>query len=372
MSSQNIYAGLSTEDANTLHGILSTSDYKMVRTFLSKLPRPDVEALIQEHQGKGKLPVRDVPRPAEPTLPAGAEDIRSMVGTESSYAILDPVESDKHQSKIPDPKIEITETEIRNMWNLIDQYDVTVLSADVIEAFKYQGFNPDMILKSLMKSKKVARISNDEFLNDVTTMCALAVIKGSVTDKNIKKMSDKGKAQYDILEKRYNITRGGGRGKPAEVVTVARIAAAFPGKVIQLLQTQQVPGRDFVGEFHTHKLPGVLKHQALAACIPKDFAERSKQFLLDLVTVFSVDQTKTISKTKDSTADLVERQRQFTNVSHGGLYPPENQRKMIIRMFNWNELFSQINPVATHVKGKWNDFTLVTQQQFMEDITSLT
>jgi len=192
-----------------------------------------------------------------------------------------------------------------------------------------------------------------------------------MTEKNIKKMSDAGKAQYDVLEKRYNITRGGGKGQAADVITVARVAAAFPGKVIELLQTNKVPGRDFQGDFKTNRLPGVVKHQALAACVPKDLAERSRDFLLDIVTAFSVDQTKTISKTKDSLEDLIDRQKQFTNVSHGGSYPPEEVRKRIIKSFNWNDIFPEIAPVAVTIKSKWNDFHSITQQQFVEDINKL-
>lgn len=373
MSSSKIRETLTTEDSNTLTGLLAQGDFKLVRTFLSEFDKPDVDALINEHIAKGKKPAAKVPATGSAAKgpPSGADDIKSFIGTDASYENVDPVESDKHEAKVPNPAIDVSEKDMLDMWKLIDEHDVTLLDPEVVEAFKYQGFNPDAILKSLMKSKKTAKIDNSEFLRDITTLCALAVIKGSITDKNIKKMSDKGKTQYDLLEKRYGITRGGGRGKPAEVVTVARIAAAFPGKVVQLLQTQKVPGRDFVGEFQTHKLPGVLKHQALAACVPKDLAERSREFLLDLITVFSVDQTRTISRTKDSAMDLIDRQKQFTNVSHGGAYPPEPMRKMIIKGFNWNDIFILINPVATHVKGKWNDFHMVTQQQFMEDINKL-
>lgn len=372
MSSANVYNLITAADSELLKGLLQSEDYKSVRKFLENVPNEDVEALIREEKTRNTQPATG-PAPLNiPSPPAGAGEIQAMVSPPgSSFVSIAPVESDKHAPKVPDPTIDVSEQELRSMWDMVDNADVTMISPDVIEAFKYQGFNPDAVLKSLMKSKKSAKISNPDFLKDITTLCALAVIKGSITDKNIKKMSDKGKSQYDLLEKRYNIVRGGGKGKPAEVVTVARIAAAFPGKVVQLLQTKQVPGRDFIGEFHTHKLPGVLKHQALAACIPKDFAERSKDFLLDLITVFSVDQTRTISRTKEGSAELIERQKQFTNVSHGGAYPPENQRKMIIKIFQWNEIFPLITPVATHVKGKWNDFHLVTQQEFLEDIKRL-
>jgi hypothetical protein len=389
MSSQNIWAGLNESHTKHLTNLLNGGDEAAVRDYLNKFDKADVDALLADHistpkpktsssfSPKGKAPATPgpstLPKVDTTGAPAGLADVASAFGTTpgSSFVEVPVVEADKHEAKVPDPQVEITEKEIHSMWKSIDEYDVTLLDPEVVEAFKYQGFDPSAVLKSLMRSKKANKITQKDFLNDINTLCALAIIKGSITDKNIQKMSDKGKSIYDALEKKYSITRGGGKGKPAEVVTVARIAAAFPGKVIQLLQCRKVPGRDFVGEFQTHKLPGVIKHQALAACIPQSLPDKSKQFLLDLVTAYSVDQTKTISKTKGDTNELLERQRQFTNVSHNGMFPPEEMRKQIIKQYNWNELFDSINPVAVHIKGKWTDFSQMTKDDFLADIKKI-
>jgi hypothetical protein len=379
MSAQNILNQLSPEGVVQVNSLMDEGKYEDVRVLLGKFSKPDVTALIMEHVAKVKpinptgSPGGPTPGFSTPTAPAGAADIESMLGG-SSFENVIKASTTGGGAEEPKPKatVAVTDAEMHAMWGELNDFDVSILDPNVIEAFKYQGFNPDAVLKSLMKAKKTAKLSNADFLRDVTTLCALAAIKGSVTDKNIKKMTDAGKTRYDSLEKRYNITRGGGKGQPAEVITVARIAAAFPGKIIELLQSGKVPGRDFMGELKTHKLPGVVKHQALAACIPKDLPERSRDFLLDLVTAFSVDQTKTISKTKESLEDLIERQKQFTMVSHNGFYPPEEVRKRIFRGFTWSDILPAITPTATHIKNKWNDFHNVTQQQFMEDLNKMT
>ena len=257
------------------------------------------------------------------------------------------------------------------MWTELESMDVGILDEDVVKSFEYQGFNPNLILKSLLKRMKSEKISKATFLKDISTVCAIAIIKGSITDRNLGKMSDAGKARYGELETRYGLVRGGGKGKSGEVVTVARMAAAFPGVVVELLQSKRVPSRSFIGDLKTQNLPGVLKHQALAACIPQSLPDRSKDFLLGLITAYSVDQTRVISKTKKDLSTLLEEQIQYTRVAHGGGYPSEEKRVAIIKRYNWNEMFAQIILVANHIKTKWPDFNTITQQEFSADLAKV-
>jgi hypothetical protein len=272
-----------------------------------------------------------------------------------------------------DSAIDVSEQELREMWIDVDEINFLDIEdlEEIVKTFEYQGFNPDAILKSMIKRMKIAKLTKPQFLKDVSILCALAIIKGSITDRNITKMSDKGKMTYEDLEKRYGISRGGGKGKAAEVVTVARIAAAFPGTVLRLIQEGKVPSRTFVSDFRTHKLPGVLRHQALAACTPKDLPERSRNFVLGIVTAFSVDQSKVISNSKSDVSTLVDRQQQFTLTAHNGIYPPDKIRTTIFKAFKWSTLFVDILPIANHIKSKWSDFDVVTKEEFLSDLAKL-
>jgi hypothetical protein len=319
----------------------------------------------------------DRPSPAKPkAAPKGANVAATFASGPSTVFTQAPPSVSTDPTSAPAQREEalapsVSENEMSAMWKQIDALDVTLISDEVIASFQYQGFNPDAILKSLLSSKKKNGINNKQFLSDVSTLCAITIIKGSITDTNLKKMSEQGRIKYGELETRYGISRGGGRNRPAEVITVARIAATFPGKIIELLQSGKIPGRVFVSDLQTHKLPSALRHQALAACIPQTLKERSKNFLLDLVTAFSVDQTRVISKDKSDIAAQIDRQHQFTLTSHSGPYPSEDVRKKIFTKFNWQSHFDLITPVATHIKTKWPAFNLVNQTEFLQDLGSL-
>lgn len=317
-----------------------------------------------------------------PSAPSFSSNIASALGSSSTnpFSVFDNMRNQpapesvttapaQAQTATVDPDLaSVDEAMIRSFMDEIETYDEKQLLTEELKEFEYQGFNPEMILKTLLVNMRKAKIGKEQFLKDVNVLCALAIIKGSVNDNNLKKMSDKGKARYDELEKRYGITRGGGRGKPAEVVTVARIAAAFPGNVIKLLHSEKVDGRKFISDLRTHELPGVLRHQALAACIPQTMGSEAKNFLLDLVTAFSVDQTKVISKSKEDLKVLIDRQSQFTLTSHNGQYPSANTRKTIINLYNWGSLYDKILPVATHIKTKWTEFEIPSRAEFLRQV----
>lgn len=377
MSSESAIKGLNTSQISMISGLIRTGEVARAKELLKERKPEDVEAFVNKVISEDWSTAEDTVDPgvvgqSGTSAPTGANMAESLMSGGTGFTMIsNPAPENVKPGFIPAPHEEISETELRGMWKEWDEFDTNALSSEVIDSFKYQGFNPDEIMKSLMRKKKQSGVDNPTFLRDMSTLCALAVIKGSITDNNLKKMSDKGKEKYDELEKRYGITRGGGKGKPAEVITIARVAAAFPGKIVQMIQNKQVPGRQFVGELNTHKLPGVMQHQALAACVPQKMDDAARTYLLNLVTAYSVDQTRIISKVKVDTATLLERQKQFTDTSHNGMYPPEAMRNAIMKRYNWNELFPMIAPVAEHIKSKWPEFSTVSQTDFIDAVRKI-
>lgn len=264
------------------------------------------------------------------------------------------------------------DAEIRALWVTIDNLDMTkLIDQDVIDAFSYSGFNPDAILRALLGKKKAGSVADEEFKKDIATMVLISIMKGSVTEKNLTKMSDGGKKRYTDLESRYGLVKGGAKGKPADIITISRIAATFPGLVLQVVSKFPSTARVFTGPFKTNRLPSYMRHQALAACIPQSLADDTKYFLLDLVTAFSVDQTKTISKTKTANVDLFEAQKAFTTTAHGGAYPPEKVRKAIFRSLPWSQDYAKIKEVSDSVKKIVTDLSQVNLDVFNSAIAGL-
>jgi len=266
----------------------------------------------------------------------------------------------------------VSDDDLINMWTVIDKIDLlNLISDDLIKDFQYAGFNPDAILRSLLKKKKENDVSDDQFKADLASMVLIAIMKGSITDDNLIKMSDGGKRRYGELEKRYDIKRGGAKGKAGDIVTISRIAATFPGMVIRIISGHKETARSFSGSFKTDKLPAFLRHQAISACIPKSLDESAKDFILGLIVAFSVDQTKAISKTKESYLDLFGKQKSFTLVSHNGAYPPENVRKEIFKTLPWIDSYARMKEVSDVVKKIVTDFDQISLDEFSAAVNTI-
>jgi hypothetical protein len=267
---------------------------------------------------------------------------------------------------------DVSEEMLREMWTVVDGLDVSTIDSESLRIFEYVGFNPDAVLRSLMGSKIKNGVKDSDFKTDILVMCGLAVIKGSVNANNFKKMSQKGQDEVLRLESLYGIKRGSGRGEPAETVTVSRIAAAFPGKIMQLIVNGKVSPRKFTGPCKSNSLPGQIRHQSFAAVIPMELGERSKEFLLAVATGFSVDQSITINpdkKRKPDPKELYFQQRSFTEVAHNSGFPRESVRKAIFRSLNLN--YDSILSCAQAVKKIDEDLIIIDKSQFSSDLNAL-
>lgn len=237
----------------------------------------------------------------------------------------------------------ISDAEVQEMWAEIDKFDITQISPEDLRIFEYEGFNPDEILRAMISQQKINNIPKAEFLRDVAVLCGLAIVKGTVNDNNLKKMQKAGQDVFHKLSARYGIKKGSAKGQSSDVVTVSRIAAAFPGTVVRLLHEQKVQGRDFVGPLKSSKMPSAIRHQALAACIPREADDDLKGFLLAAITAFSVDQSLIISKPKPKLDVAIPNQTNFIRVAHEGRYPRESVRKAIFKGISWEGMWEPIS-----------------------------
>jgi hypothetical protein len=238
-----------------------------------------------------------------------------------------------------------------------------LISKQVVLDFSYVGFSPNAILISIITKGYKAKRTQDEIKTDIADMCTIAVVKGSITETNLKKMPDAGKRFYSVLEARYGLMKGGSKGIDASVITVARVGAAFPGAMMKILMEQSDLAKKFSGPFGSKILPYYLRHQCAAASIPESFEENSKQFLLGLITAFTSDQSKMISKDKKRTPiEIYEDQENFVSQTHSANYPAEPVRKEIFKKWSIIADYDKLNTVATNVSKVYKDFILVSKE----------
>nr|QEU56216.1 nucleocapsid [Citrus virus A] len=316
-------------------------------------------------------------------MTSGGDFLESFEQAEDKSGKLDNKEGELEEDGNEDEEQEITEgsgtkkdivvtdAQLAAMWTEIDNIDVSTFDRESTKVFDYQGFNPDEVLRSLIINQRKNKVSAADFKSDILLMCSLAIIKGSINEHNFKKLSTEGQSTVIRLEKTYGIKRGSGRSEPANVVTISRIGATFPGKIIQLLVENKASSRKFMGPFKSHTLPQFIRHQGFAAVIPTTLAESTRMFLLDIVTAYSVDQSISISpnkKDKPDLASLYEKQRGFIQTTADNKYPSEIVRKKIFTtiMIDYDSLLTTARALLKVIP----DFTIVTKENFVSDINS--
>jgi hypothetical protein len=272
----------------------------------------------------------------------------------------------------PTVLVTVTEKALEQLWGEIERMDVSSLVDDqVIQDYEYKGFNANELLRTVLEKGLNAGRAMGDLQQDLINMVTIAVIKGSVTDKNLEKMSDQGKFSYKTLEDRYGLQKGGSQGKAANHVTIARIAAALPGVVLQVLKKKPILAKKFTGPFKTTGLPYYLRHQASAACIPNSLPDRTKNFLLGIITAYTSDQSKALSKTKDGPAELFERQLQFVTTTNGSEHPSEISRKKLFLEFTLTTDYEKLSAVGANIKRSVEGFEVPSQSQISEDMSKV-
>jgi hypothetical protein len=348
-------------------------DTDQTTKLIENLPANQSASIISYLEADGNPDWLNSAKPAPPSSSATSEAMSSLFDKlKKTTTVTDTSVSGGAPTGPPAQQEEgVTQQEMEEMWRDINDYDVSAIDTEEFKVYEYQGFSADAILEAMMKKRKKLGISKAQFLKEISLLTGIAMIKGSINDHNIVKMSDKGKANYTAMESKYGITRGGGKDKAPEVITISRIAAAYPGLVCNLLRHKKVPCRKFIGELKTHLLPEFMQHQAMAAIVPQKLAERSRSFILGLITAYSVEQTRAISKTKDDLTVLMEKQGQFVMTTNGANYPEQEVKEAYFRRYNWQDVTSQMVTVATAIKAKYQPFTLISAAEFLADVGSM-
>lgn len=255
--------------------------------------------------------------------------------------------------------------DVVEFWKSIESLDTSeLITPDVVSAFQYIGFNPDVIMREILFRGKKAGKDHAAILGDMVDIVTIAVIKGSITSDNLKKISDPGKVLYKRLQDTYQLETGGAKGKDSTHLTVARVAAAVPGMVIQVLVKRSEFAKTFVGPFGSKTLPAYLRHQAAAACLPGTLTPKLKDYIIGLITAFTADQTKALSKSKKDTAEeLFDTQLNYVVTTNSSAYPSEAQRASIFKSFSLSNDYQKLADVATKIKKVKSDFVTLTQAE---------
>jgi hypothetical protein len=262
--------------------------------------------------------------------------------------------------------------DIERIIALINKGDVEALKAEDYDQFQYQGFNPIKIVQALYKVKKDKSINDSDFVHDVFRMVAIGMIKGSVNDHNITKMSDEGKSQLTSLIAEYGIKKGGGRGESSSVITFPRVMATFPDIAVRMAKV--IGAKEFSGgPMLSTRLPYYLQVQVFPAVIPRHLDKDAKKMLLTASLCYTIDQSTQISNLKDPDLKaLASTQSNFTMVGHNSPVPSSEVRMSVFNKLSLSADYDKISSVLQDYKSKIdNSFDIMDKATFVKCITEV-
>lgn len=263
----------------------------------------------------------------------------------------------------------ISKSDLETLIQLVNAGDVEELSKSDFEQFQYQGFDPFKIVESLLRIKKTKNVSDGDFSKDVYTMVAVGMIKGSINDHNMTKMSDEGKTDLKNLMEKYGIQKGGGKGKSSNLVTFPRVMATFPDVSIRLVSV--IGPKEFRGgPMLSTYLPEALQVQVFPAIIPRDIGKEAKLFLMTAALCYSIDQTIQISNIKEpNLKEIADTQARFVNVGHQSPVPSEAVRSSVFKTLDIANQYEKILIVLTKYRELVDpNMIIITKDQLVRSM----
>lgn len=265
-----------------------------------------------------------------------------------------------------------SKSDIDKLLGLISKGDIETLKSEEFDQFQYQGFDPMKIVQSLLKTKTEESIGDEQFKTEVYQMVAIGIIKGSVNDHNLAKMSDVGKTTIDSLLKKYKIQKGGGKGKSSSVITFPRIMATFPDVAVRM--TQVIGAKEFSGgPMLSSRLPSCMKVQVFPSVIPRHLEANVKRMLLMANLCYTIDQSTQISQLKDPDLKKIAAvQENFTAIGHQSPVPDSATRITVFKSLKIEENYDLIQSVLKDYVEKIDPtYKIPSESVFRQYISSL-
>lgn len=259
--------------------------------------------------------------------------------------------------------------DVEKILSLINSNDLSALRAEQFDQFQYQGFDPLKLVSALLKVKTDKSISDKDFVDDVLQMVAIGMIKGSINDHNIKKMSEEGQKDVLAINSKYGIKMGGGRGQSSSVITFPRVMATFPDIAVRM--TAIIGGKKFSGgPLMSTQLPEYMQVQVFPAIVPRGLGPDVKKMLLTASLCYSIDQSVQISQLKNPDLKaLAATQSNFVMVGHNSPIPADEVRKNVFNKLSLARDYQSIVSVLEIYKEKIDSsFVIVPKAEFVSVI----
>jgi len=226
--------------------------------------------------------------------------------------------------------ITVTDAQITDLLTRMRRWALATIDWAQFDKFEFQGFNPETTVAAFISCSKKMNLADGVLENDIITVVGIGIMKGNITGKNKKRMSEEGIKAYDELAARYGISSSPG-GKSASTITIPRTVAAYAGLAVRMV-TKMGPKKYPGKSFNSTTLPAFMQITCFPSIVPSTLPPKITEFLLIGNLCYSMDLTITVKGIVDviEIGNLIDEQRKFVDLAHSSSIPSLKSRQGLV------------------------------------------
>jgi len=248
------------------------------------------------------------------------------------------------RSSLQGPKLDLTIEELKERTRNIRDDQVIMLKRRIrtwtqekIDPSKYSflefvGFNPEIIRNAFIAMGLYYKMNLDQLIGDIMMIIAMNLYMGNMLEKNRKRRSDQAKKTIAEMALKYGLKYGGtSTGLDPHVITVPRVAAAFPMLTVRMFHVLKA-NTLFGMPFMSTTVPYAMRTSVFCSFLNVKIPSSTRLFLMKVVACYSCDQSVIFSsdpKTRKPTLEAPDAfSRQWTYIQASANSPAEDLHVM--------------------------------------------
>jgi len=244
--------------------------------------------------------------------------------------------------------IEVTDGQITDLITKLRRWALATIDWAQFDKFEFQGFNPETTVASFISCAKKMNLADGVLEKDIITLVGIGIMKGNVTGKNKKRMSEEGQKAFDDLVARYGIETSA-KEKSATTITIPRTVAAYAGLAVRMVSKmgpKRYPGKSF----RSSDLPPFMQITCFPSIVPSNLPPKIIDFLLIANLCYSMDLTITVKGLKDvkEITSLIDEQRRYVDLAHASSIPTLRSRQGLVTEMKLDTYYKQIAEVVNY------------------------
>jgi len=200
--------------------------------------------------------------------------------------------------------------------------------------FDYLGFDPRILLETLLKRAKEKNVSKEQFYSDMSTLCVIGLKRGTMNTKNFGTTSESGKQRYSNLKATYKLVEVSAKNKAPDVVTIPRVIAAMAMLASKINSAHNL-ARVLNAGYNSQELPACMQHTGFGAIIPSGPAG---DIIADSYILHGIE-LSIVTKSAQDFETAYSNQINFLNIARNSTLYTDKERWIACSLFGLAEKY---------------------------------